>query len=48
MTSQELKNLKKEIEDKTNELNDLQDLCRKETGRNHIFMMWFGRSIKNG
>jgi len=36
MTDKEFRNLKKEIERKTEELNSLQDEYRKATGRNYV------------
>jgi hypothetical protein len=46
MTDKQFENLKKEIEKKTAELNNLQDAYRKETGRNYVVPLYLAAPIK--
>lgn len=42
MTDKQFENLKKQIEKKTNELNELQALYRKETGKDYVVPLRLG------
>lgn len=46
MTDKDFENLKREIEAKTQELNDLQSKYRKETGRNYVVPLYLLSNAK--